>query len=198
VPSEPAQNAPRTNHVQWPTPTLPWLAVAFHGPAYSDTDKDQAALDLISYLGFSESSDLYQKLVIQQQKVDMLGADSPDRVDPYLFTVMARVKKDADVDGVRQDVLGALEAFKDKPVAPDRLDQVKRHLKYSFALSLNNSESIAGIVARYVALRRTPETINRLYAVYDSITPEDIRAVARKYFVDTERSIVTLSGGKAQ
>ncbi len=198
VPSEPAQNAPRTNHVQWPTPTLPWLAVAFHGPAYSDTDKDQAALDLISYLGFSESSDLYQKLVIQQQKVDMLGADSPDRFDPYLFTVMARVKKDADVDGVRQDVLGALEAFKDKPVAPDRLDQVKRHLKYSFALSLNNSESIAGIVARYVALRRTPETINRLYAVYDSVTPEDIRAVARKYFVDTERSIVTLSGGKAQ
>ena len=64
--------------------------MAFHGPAYSDDQKDQAALDLISYLGFSESSDLYQKLVIQEQKVDTLNAGSPDRVDPYLFTVMAR------------------------------------------------------------------------------------------------------------
>jgi zinc protease len=198
IPVEPPQQAPRTNQIQWPTPTLPWVVEAFHGPAYSDTQKDLAALDLISYLGFSESSDLYQKLVIQEQKVDRLQAQSPDRVDPNLFVVFVRVKKPADIESVRTGVLTTLEGFKERLVAGKRLEEVKRHLRYSFALSLNNSETIAGIVARYVALRRTPETINRVYDLYDRITPEDIQAVARKYLIESGRTMVTLMGGKAQ
>jgi zinc protease len=198
IPAEPPQRGPRANQIQWPTPTLPWVVVSFHGPAYSDQQKEQAALDLISFLGFSESSALYQKLVIQEQKVDTLQADSPDRVDPYLFSVWARLKKPADLESVRQDILATLESFKGKPVAAERLDEVKRHLRYSFALSLNNSETIAGLVARFVALRRTPETINRLYDLYEQITPEDIRSVARKYLIESGRTIVTLTGGKAQ
>ena len=198
IPAEPPQQGPRANQIQWPTPTLPWVVVSFHGPAYSDQQKEQAALDLISFLGFSESSALYQKLVIQEQKVDTLQADSPDRVDPYLFSVWARLKKPADLESVRQDILATLESFKGKPVAAERLDEVKRHLRYSFALSLNNSETIAGLVARFVALRRTPETINRLYDLYAQITPEDIRSVARKYLIESGRTIVTLTGGKAQ
>jgi zinc protease len=83
-------------------------------------------------------------------------------------------------------------------VVAERLGDVKRHLRYSFALSLNNSETIAGLVARFVALRRTPETINRLYDLYDRITAEDIRNVARKYLIENGRTIVTLTGGKAQ
>ncbi len=56
IPEEPRQTAPRAGQGDWKTPTLPWTVVAFRGAAYSDTAKDQPALDLISYLGFSESS----------------------------------------------------------------------------------------------------------------------------------------------
>ena len=72
VPSEPAQKGPRTNQVAWPTFTLPWVVVAYRGPAYTDTESDMAALDVLAALGFSQNSDLYQKLVIQQQTVDTL------------------------------------------------------------------------------------------------------------------------------
>ena len=44
------------------------------------------------------------------------------------------------------------------------------------------STGVAATVARYVALKRTPDTIDRLFAVYAQLTPEDIRAAARKYF----------------
>jgi zinc protease len=63
---------------------------------------------------------------------------------------------------------------------------------------MNNSESIARALASAIALRRTPETLNRLYALYDQITPEDLREVARKYFVADGRTVVTLSGPKAK
>ncbi len=99
---------------------------------------------------------------------------------------------------MKEAVLATVNGFKEKPVDAARLDAVKKHLKYAFALRMNNSEAVAGTVARFVALRRTPETINRLYAVYDKITPEDIQAVAKKYFVDDGRTIVTLTGGKAK
>src|SRR5205085_1708721 len=44
IPSEPAQDAPREAHVDWPNPTLPYVVVAFRAPAYSDENKDKHAL----------------------------------------------------------------------------------------------------------------------------------------------------------
>jgi zinc protease len=194
IPAEPAQKGPRESKVAWPSPTLPWLAIAFKGPAYSDTEKDLAALDLLAFAGFSESSELYQRLVIREQKVDYLEADNPDRVDPYLFTVWARIKNPDDVTYVREQILATLEAFRKAPPPGPRLEAVKNHLRYRFALSLDNSQSIAATVARYVALRRTPETINRLFETYARITPEDVQAAAVKYLTDSGRTIVTLRG----
>lgn len=198
APAEPPQNGARTNHVKWPSSTLPWVAMGFRAPGYSDGEKDYAALDLIGFLAFSESSELYQRLVIQQQKVDSLFGGISAHADPYLFTIMSRVKKDADVGGVREDILSTLNGLKDTLVSPERLESVKQHLRYQFALGLDSSDSIADTLARFIALRRTPETINKLYDVYATITPEDIRNAARKYFVETGRTTVTLAGEKAQ
>ncbi len=72
---------------------------------------------------------------------------------------------------------------------------VKKRERYGFALQLDNSESVAQTVARYVALKRTPATIDRLFAEYAQLTPADLREVARKYLVESGRTIVTLTGG---
>jgi zinc protease len=198
IPAETPQKGTRSKHIDWPMPTLPWMEIAFHGPAFSEKEKDLAALDLISFIGFSESSDLYQRLVIKDQKVDYLSAGNPDHVDPFLFSVSARVKKVEDMDAVKQQILSTLAGFKDTLVSPTRLEQVKKHLRYSFALGLDNTEAIAGIVARYVALTRSPESINRVYEMYQNITPEDVRRIARKYFAEDSRTIVTLTGSKGR
>ncbi|MDW8130606.1 MAG: pitrilysin family protein [Bryobacterales bacterium] len=198
IPVEPPPGGPRTNHIEWPTPTLPWVVVAFRGPAYSDEEPDHLALDLIAYLGFSETSELYRKLVIREQRVDVLEAENLRRLDPYLFAVWARVKKQEDVAAVQEEILATLARFAAEPVEPHRLERVKRHLRYRFALSLRDSEAVAATVARFVALRRTPATIDRLFALYEQLTPAAIQAVARKYFVEAGRTVVTLAGGKPQ
>jgi zinc protease len=126
----------------------------------------------------------------------MLRAMNPDRVDPALFMIYSRVKNPADMKYVEESILNTVSGFKDNLVPADRLDAVKKRLRYQFALSLNNSEAIASTLAGFVALRRTPETINRLYEVYDSLTPEDLREAARKYLVENNRTIVTLTSPK--
>ena len=58
---------------------------------------------------------------------------------------------------------------------------------------MDSNDAIAGALAPYVALARTPETLNRLFDTYQRVTPEDIRDAARKYFREDARTVVTLS-----
>jgi zinc protease len=192
---EPAQEGPRTGHVDWPTPTLPWIAVAWRGPAYTDESEDSAALDAIARLGFDRTSPLYQKLVIDEQKVDSIGGRAPDHKDPELFSVRARVKKAEDLPAVQAAIIAAAAQFATTPVDATKLEMLKKHLRYEFALSLDDSESIGQTVAEFVALKRTPETINRYYDLYAKLTPEDIQRAAKKYLIDNNRTVVTLTGG---
>jgi zinc protease len=193
IPSEPEQTGPLTAHVPWPSETLPLVYVAFRGPAYSDVSKDKAALDLLAPIAFGENSDLYQRLVLKDQKVESLGYSSDNRADPELFYVTARVKEQKDVDAVRQQIVDAFKRFTTETVPQAKLDATRSRLRYSFALAMDSSEAIAGAMAPYVALRRSPETVDKLYALYDTITPQDIRDVAARYFVDNHRTIVTLA-----
>ncbi len=193
IPVEPEQNGPRTAHVDWPSPTLPIVAVAFKGPAYNDASKVTAALDALAYLAFSNTSDLYQKLVVQEQKVDAISGRAPERVDPSLFQITARVKKAEDLNYVRDQVLETVKTFQEKPVDAARLDTVRKRLRYQVALSMDNSDTIAEILSHYIALKRTPETMNALYDQYAKLTPEDVQAAAR-LLVEKRRTIVTLTG----
>jgi zinc protease len=193
IPREPEQNEPRTAHVDWATPTLPYVTVAFHNPAYSDEQKDYAALDLLSAVAFGQNSELYQKLVLEEQKVDALSPSNPERLDPHLFTVTARVKDAKDVDYVRDQMLATFQRFTSEAMTQKKLDDTRARLRYETALGFDSSEAIAGAVAPFLALRRTPETMDRLFALYDTITPEDVRAIAAKYFTDNKRTIVTLA-----
>ena len=193
IPTEPAQTAPRTAHVDWTSPTLPHLAVAFRGPAFSDTQKDKAALDLLATIAFGQNSDLYQRLVLKEQKVDLLGPSFGDRVDPELFTIYARVKDPKDVDYVRDQILATVQQYTTQAVDQAKLDATRSRLKYGFALGMNSSEAIAGALAPYIALRRTPETIDKMFALYGDITPADIQAAAAKYLVPNNRTTVTLA-----
>jgi zinc protease len=197
IPPEPPQHGPRENKIDWPSPTLPLLDIAFHGPAYSDSDKDWAALDALATLAFGRNSDLYEKLVVREQKVDRLSGDMSQSVDPNLFEVEARVKKAEDVPYVRAQILDTIKRFQDDAVPAEKLNAVKSRERYGFTMQLDNSQSVAAAVTRYVALRRTPDTIDKLYALYSRLTPEDIRAAARKYLTENNRTIITLTGPAA-
>jgi zinc protease len=153
---------------------------------------------LISSLGFSQTAELYQKLVIKEQKVDQLGADFEDHRDPYLLTVLARVKDPKDIEYTKSEIIKAFDSYKTTVVPADKLNAVKSNLKYAFALSLDNSEAIAANLAPYISLRRTPETLNKLYDLYAAITPQDIQQMAKKYFVESKRTTVVLAHKEKQ
>ncbi len=196
IPVEPIQKEARKNHINWDSPTLPYISVSYRAPAFSDVEKDKAALDLLSAIAFGENSSIYQKLVLEEQKAVFVAPNFDNHLDPELFTVFAQVKDEKDMNSVKDEIVGTYKRYAKELIPQKQLDETRSRLRYSFSLAMDSNDAIAGTLARFIALRRSPETIDKLFALYDSITPEDIRAMAEKYFTDNSQTVVTLTSKK--
>jgi zinc protease len=198
TPVEPPQKAPKRAHYDWPSVTLPLLAIGFRGPAYSGNELDKAALDLLAQTFFSRSAPLYQKLVIEEQKCASFYASFPDRRDPYLLTFNAVVKQNKDLDYVEEEIFKEIERAQQDLVQDKFLAEVKSNIKYSFAEALGTTDGVAGSLAFYISLAEDPGTINQLFALYERVTPQVMRDMAKRYFTRANSTVVTLSGGGSQ
>ncbi|MDH3266573.1 MAG: insulinase family protein, partial [Gammaproteobacteria bacterium] len=193
IPVEPPLGGPKYEHMQWDSPTQPWLVMAYRGPAYQPTEKDMPSLDLISSIYFSDSSELYRQLVIQDQSVDQLFSYFPDTIDPGMLVIAARLT-DADYAADVRDAINAtLVKTRTELVDAKKVQETKSRLRYGFTAQLDNSGSIGSNLASFVQFFRTPETINEVFATYDSLAAEDLRNTANQYFVDDSRVTFTLS-----
>lgn len=206
IPQEPPPAGPLYVHVPWSTPTLPIVTVAFRAPAFSETEKDLAAMEMVASLYFGPTSRLYRQLVVDEQRVDQLFVDNPGNVDPALFTVFARLKKAEDAVLVRNRILeaaalargGAIHygaEARPRPLSDSRLRDAKANTRYSFLRTLDSTDRIAAVVAQYAPYARSYQTLNNVFRVLDLLQPADLQGAARKYFTDAGLVVTTLSQG---
>ncbi len=76
---------------------------------------------------------------------------------------------------------------------PKRLEEVKSNARYGLVRGLDDTERIAGLLARFVRLRRSYGTINTYYRLIDALTPADLLAAAKTYLTDANLVMTTLS-----
>ncbi len=198
VPLDPPQTQEKTINLPWKAKTLPTVSMGYHGPAFNDESIDMPAIDVLSQVLFSETSELFQKLVVDDQLVEYVAGGQQDHRDPELFVVETRVKDKANIEKVRAEIDAAIEKSKTVPVSAERLASIKSHMKYEFAMRLNNPNAVAGTITNYVQLTGNPETVNRIYKLYEQVTPQDLMKVAEQYLKKTNRTtvILTQEGGQ--
>ena len=190
---EPKQLAPKYVHEKFEGLPGHWLLVSYKGADWQPKKKDRAALDLISELYFSNNSALYQELVVDKQLASQMFNYNPETKDAGLRHVFIKVNEEKDLATVRDAINQTYAKARTELVSADKLDNLKSNLKYSFVNSLDSSESIASTLASYMHFDRDPETINHLYNSFDNISADDIKRIANKYFIDENRTTVTLS-----
>jgi len=198
IPAEPEQTAQRQAHLDWPAPVHPLAMMAWHTPAHSATSVDSAALDLIAEVVFGETSPLYRDLVVEKQWVDLLDGDADPHRDPYLFTVTVRAKSDDLLPKAQQAIDDAIATLQKQPVDAARLERIKSHQRYAFALGLSSAPAIASRAAQTIALDGEVSSLNQRFATYQKVTPADIQRVARAIFSPQNETIVTLSHAAAK
>ena len=193
IPEEPQQNKPREATVSWPAPTLPIFAIAYRAPAFSTDRIDMPGLDVLSQVHFGSTSPISQELVIEKQWVDFISAGATDQADPPLFTLLTRVREPDKLEEVRAKLLAEVERISEELADSDKLEATKSHMKYQFLMGLDTADSVANTMAHYLSLTNDPETVNRVYELYDAVTAEDVRRLAKKYLRPENRTIVTLT-----
>jgi zinc protease len=193
IAQEPKQQSAKYVHEKFEGLPGHWLLVSYKGADWQPKEKDRAALDLISELYFSNNSALYQELVVEKQLASQMFNYNPETKDAGLRHVFIKVNEEKDLATVRDAINRTYAQARTELVSTEKLDNLKSNLKYSFVNSLDSSESIASTLASYMHFDRDPETINHLYNSFDNISAEDIQRIANKYFIDENRTTVTMS-----
>lgn len=192
LPVEPAQTAPRQAHIAWDSPTLPWVMVGYKAPAYSDLE-ETAAIQLWESLAFGKTGDLYRELVLEQQVVDEFQPFFWLKKDPYLVGVAVRVTDPNKVNEVQQKLIETFERAHERDISPQRLQDVKSRVKYSFLHSLDSPRSIAENLAFMLSLDPTLESVDSYYQALAQVTPGQLSQVAGQVFRPQGRTVVTLA-----
>jgi zinc protease len=192
IPDEPSQNGKREFHLQNGS-IPPFMSMAYKGPAFNDKYIDMPAIDVLNTILFARNSELYKKLVVEEQKLRFIGGGAGDSRDPNLINIQASFINKDDFQYVRDEITKEIEDVKTNGFDEKKLQDTKSNLKYSFAMGIDDPSAIASSISHYIQLTGDPESINRLYAMYDKVTNEDIKMVANKYYVENGLTIATIS-----
>jgi zinc protease len=192
VPPEPKQRQSRRAQVDWDKPTLPRIWIAWHSPAASDLKRAAVANLLNAYL-FGPTSPLYQGLVLGRQTVDSMFPTYGDHRDPNLFGVLMRVKDAKNLRNVEVAVLREIKALAGGRVDARRLEAVRSNLRYSNIMGLDKADSAAVNLAVNTALTGDIEYLNKEFAALAAVQSKDLQDFAKAYFLDVNRTTVTLA-----
>lgn len=192
IPSEPAQTATKYTHVQ-KSGFPPMLSMNFKSPAFKDGSKESVAFDLLVTILTSEKSDLYKKLVKEEQKVRSLDGSYFFTRDPYLAQFEASVVKQEDLQYVRDELTRAFEKAKTVPFSSQEISEAKSRLRYGFSMRMDSPTAIAENLSFFTWVSGDPESINRTYALYEKVTAEDLMAAAKKYLISNGLTIATIA-----
>ena len=188
---EPPQTAEKT--VRIPDPSQPIYAEAYHkGPV---TDPDEPVFDAIDdLLTNGRTSRLYRSLVRDKQSAVAVQSitDFPGGKFPSLFVIFGVPARGHSNEEVRDAVRSELERIKTKDITPEELAMVKTRAKAALIQSLNSNQGLADNLAEYQTTFGDWRELFRSVDRIDKVTQADIRRVASKTFVDTNRTVAML------
>ena len=197
IPAEPPQEAPRTAKVDWQGATLPIVTIAFKArrtpirtrtPPRSTRSRSWRFRELRTFTRSSSS---------RNRRSMSLGADRPEPGGSRRCSPSARAsrRRPTSITFATRFSRRSKRSRRSRWMPPGSTRSAS-----TCGTSWRSAWTAATRSPRpwpsYVALQRTPETLNRLYEQYAALTPEDVQKAASKYLVENGRTTVTLTAAQ--
>lgn len=188
VPREPPQTAKRVLKL-FQDVALPAFVEGYHMPA--DGTPDAYPLRLAAkILSEGDSSRIYHRLVYAKQIALQAQSSGNFTEDPNLFFVLAIMNAGHSPAEGEKEVEAELESLKNQLVSEDELDKAKNQILRDFILSRQTTQSRGEELGYAAVILKDPNLINTEPARFLAVTREDIRRVAREYFVPENLTLV--------
>ncbi|HUO07429.1 MAG TPA: pitrilysin family protein [Phycisphaerae bacterium] len=195
VVKEPEQTEPRREEVKMRVP-LPRLVITYPMPPLVSDDQDALGL-LMTILGDGRSSRLSRVLVTN---ADPLCISAESMAEPLedggIMGVEATLMQGKDPAAVEKVMLEQIKQITDNPVTPEELEKAKQQERLALATRWETPDSTATILGDEMMMRGNLEHVKTERARMEALTAADLQRVARKYFVATKTSTLTIVPGK--
>lgn len=156
-------------------------------------DPDDPALDLLStILSGGESSRLYKSLVYEKQIATGVSASNYSRIDPGLFVFYAQAQPGHTAAECEQAIYQTLDDIQKNGVTERELQKAKNVARVGFVNGFKTNLGRATLLSEYQATWGNWTKLYDYLPRHDRVTAADIQRVAKKYFTDLRRTVVTL------
>ena len=190
IPREPVQQAERRVTVEadnWP---LPAVVVAHH--ITYDGHPDAYPLHIASkVLSDGQSSRIYRRLVYDQLAVSAFGQGNIIE-DPNLFYAVALVQPGQDPAQAEAALIQELERLKQEPVTDEELQRTKNQFARDYIIGRIANAQKAAHLAHAAVIHDDVTTADGEFDIFMNITKADVQRVARTYFTDESRLVLTI------
>jgi predicted Zn-dependent peptidase len=150
-------------------------------------DSSLYALDIAEGVLNGRSGRLYKRLVEEEKlAVSVKAGNSPNKYVSE-FSVMVRLRLDADAAKAEKLVWDELEKLKTEPVSEREFQKVKNHAYAGLVRSLTDMENVATMLAWYEMYGDYRIFLNWADEL-NKVTAADVQAAAQKTFV-REKSV---------
>ena len=168
---------------------LPAVLLAHKTP--SMRDRDAKVLDVIStILSDGRSSRLYKKMVDDQKQALQVFSFSRPLADYSVYNIGAIPLGEVSLDDLIVEMDEEIERLQTKFISNEDLQKVRNKFENQFVNSNSSIEGIANSLAKSYMLIGDTNSINNEIETINSITKEEIRAVAKKYLAKNRRVII--------
>ncbi len=204
VPTEPEPRAGARRDLTWDGSTPPRMFVAYRAPSFEGTGRTEAqkaasiretaALQVVHALAFDPSSPLYQRLVVDEQKVLELSSWAGEfSRDPHFFMATVTLKPGEAFDPILDAIQEELAKIGRGEVPAERIEAVKSHVRYGMLTNIETPDQIADLIAQFIAVGNDLGAMSAYLQALAAVTPEDVARAASQYLVPDRRFVVTLA-----
>jgi predicted Zn-dependent peptidase len=134
---------------------------------------------------------LYLELVKDKRLVQGVSADAEERRGPSLFWISATLNPDKDPKEVEKLIYANLERLKKEPVTDIELEKVRMLVRRAGVEQLQSTQGRATNLGESAVFYNDPNLVNTWPEKYLAVTKSRIQDVAKKYFIASNRTVVT-------
>jgi predicted Zn-dependent peptidase len=168
---------------------VPLVLHAYRTPAMGT--EDYYALEMLStLLADGQSSRLYKSLVDQQQIAMQVSSFPLPFRDPSVSITLALPNMGKDIKELEQAMIAEIEKVKNDLIDEKEFQKLKNKFENDIISSKTRIAGIANDLARYYTYFGDAGMINTELDKYMSVTREDIKRVANKYYTKDNRVVL--------
>ena len=100
-------------------------------------------------------------------------------------------RPNADLSELEKLIYDAIALLQNELVSPEEIEKVQMQIRRQRAQQLYSTRSRANALGHFAVYYNQPELINTIWDKYEQVTQTDLQQVARTYFKETSRTVVT-------